>query len=96
MRKSFNEMPIVTYDTCERPDVGVGLRRQAGNDRGNILLRRFNSILAHMVSQINELCSEQITFSRLKLETMLTEAVEYDTHPLEVFLQSLRVNYDIV
>ena len=83
MREFFNEMPIVTYDTCERPDVSVGLRRRAGNDRGNILLRRFNSILAHMVSQINELHSEQITFSRLKFETMLTEAVKYDTHPLE-------------
>ena len=49
-----------------------------------------------MVSQINELRSEQITFSRLKFETMLIEAVKYDTHPLEVFLRSFRVNYDIV
>ena len=65
MCKSFNKMPVVTHNTCKRSDVSVGLRRGAGNDGGDILLRRFNSILAHMMSQINELCPEQITLSRL-------------------------------
>ena len=58
MGESFNEMPIMTHDTCKRTDVSVGLRRQTSNNGGNILLRRFDSILAHMVSQINELRSK--------------------------------------
>ena len=49
-----------------------------------------------MMSQINELCPEQITLSRLKFEAVLTEAVKYDMHPLEMFFWSLRVDYDIV
>ena len=96
MCESFNEMPVMGHDTCKRLDVSVGLRRQAGNDRGNILLRRFNSILAHIVNQINELHSKQITLGRLKFETMLTETVKYDMHPLEVLLWGLRVDYDII
>ena len=96
MCEPLNEMPIVTYNAHKRPDVSVGLWRRTGNDGGNILLRRFNSILAHMVSQIDKFCSKQITFSRLKFETMLKEVVKHNAHPLEVFLQSLRVNYDII
>ena len=86
----------MTHNTRKRPDVSVGLRRQTGNDGGNILLSSFNSILADRVSQINELCSKQITLSRLKFETMLMEAVKYDAHPLEMFLRGLRVDYDII
>ena len=86
----------MTHDTSKRSDVCVGLRRRAGNDGGNILLRRFNSIFAHMMSQINELRPEQITLSRLKFEAMLREVVKYDVHPLEMFLWSLRVDYDII
>ena len=76
-------MPVVTHNTHKGLDVSVGLRKSAGNDGGDILLRRFNSILAHMVNQINELHPKQITLSRLKFETMLMEAVKYDTDPLE-------------
>ena len=82
MCESFNEMPVVTHDTRKGLDVSVGLRRRAGNNGGDILLRRFNSILAHMMSQINELHPKQITLSRLEFEAMLTEVVKYDTHPL--------------
>ena len=96
MCESLNEVPVVTHDTNKRSDVSVGLRRQAGNNGGNILLRRFNSILAHMMSQIDELHPEQITLSRLKFEAMLMEVVKYDAHPLEMFFWSLRVDYDIV
>ena len=49
-----------------------------------------------MMNQINELCPEQITLSRLKFEAMLAQAVKYNAHPLEMFLWSLRVDYDIV
>ena len=96
MCKSFNKTPVVTHNTHKRSDVSVGLRRQAGNDGGDILLRRFNSILAHMMSQINELHPKQITLSRLKFEAMLTEVVKYNAHSLELFFWSLRVDYDIV
>ena len=96
MCESFNERPIVTHDTHRRSDVSVGLKRRTGNNGGDILLRRFNSILIHMVSQINEFHSKQITLSGLKFDTMLKEAVKYDVHPLEVFLWSFRVNYDII
>ena len=78
MHKSFNEVPVVTHDTSKRSDVSVGLRRRAGNDGGDILLRRFNSIFAYMMSQINELHPEQITLSRLKFEAMFMEAVKYN------------------
>ena len=94
--ESFNKMPLVTHDIHKGSDVSVGLGRQAGNDGGDIFLRRFNSILVHMMSQINELHPEQITLSRLKFEAVLTEAVKYDTHPLEMFFWSLRVDYDII
>ena len=96
MCKSFNEASVMTHNTSKRSDVSVGLRRQAGNDGGNILLRRFNPIFAHMMSQINELRPKQITLSRLKFETMLSEAVKYDVHPLEMFLWGLRIDYDII
>ena len=96
MWESFNEMPVVTHNTRKGSDVSVGLRRRAGNDGGDILLRGFNSILAHMMGQINELRPKQITLSRLKFEAMLAEVVKYDTHPLEMLLWSLRVDYDII
>ena len=80
MCESFNKTPVVTHDTRKRSDVSVGLRRRAGKDGGDVLLRRFNSILAHMMSQINELRPEQITLSRLKFEAILTEVVKYDVH----------------
>ena len=49
-----------------------------------------------MMNQINELRPKQITLSRLEFEAMLTEAVKYDMHPLEMLLWSLRVDYDII
>ena len=57
MRESFNETPIVTYDTSERPDVSVGLRRRAGNDRGG----RFYGCLI-----VKRRCGSQV---RLRLYT---------------------------
>ena len=96
MHESFNEAPVVAHDSSKRSDVSEGLRRQAGNDGGDILLRRFNSILAHMMSQVDELHPEQITLSRLKFEAMLMEAIKHDVHPLEMFFCSLVVDYDII
>ena len=96
MCESFNKMPVVTHGTHKGLDVSVGLGREAGNDGGDILLRRFNFILVHMMSQINELHPEQITLSRLKFEAMLTEAVKYNMHLLEMFFWGLRVDYDII
>ena len=86
----------MTHDSSKGPDVRVGLSRGACDNGGQVFLRGLNSILAHMMSQINELHPEQVTLGRLKFEAVLLEAVEYDSHPLEMLLWSLGVDYDIV
>ena len=48
------------------------------------------------MDQLDEFHPEQVTLSRLKFEAMLSEAVKYDTHPLEMFFWGLRVDYDII
>ena len=49
-----------------------------------------------MMSQVNELCSKQVTLGRLEFKTMFSEVVEYDLHPLEMLFWSLGIDYDII
>ena len=83
MCKSFNEASVMTYNSSKGPDVSVGLRRGACNNGGHVFLGGLNSILAHVINQINELRPEQVTLGRLKFEAVLSEAVKYGPHPLE-------------
>ena len=96
MCKSFNEVSVMTHNSSKGLDVSVGLRRGACDNGGHVFLRGLNSILAHVMSQINELCPEQVTLGRLKFEAVLSEAVKYDPHLLEMLLWSLGVDYDII
>ena len=88
--------PIMTHCSCEGANVSEGLRDQALQDGGHILMRWFDSIITDMMSQVNDLRFKQITLGRFQLEAMFPEAFKNYLHPLQMLFWVFGVNYHII
>ena len=92
----FNEMSIMTHQANKRLNFGVSVWRWTLSNGFQVLLGREDSSLAHMKSQVIDLCSEHVTFGWLQFETMLTKAVKNYTHPFQMFFFCPREDYYII
>ena len=79
-------MSIMTHQANERLNFGLSVWRWTLSNGFQVILGREDSFLAHMMSQVIDLCFEHITFGWLQFETMLMEAVKNYTHPFQMFL----------
>ena len=69
-------MPIMTHKANKRLNFGVSVQWRTLSNGFQVPLGREDSFLAHMMSQVIDLCFEHITFGWLQFENMLAKAVE--------------------
>ena len=89
-------MPLMTHNANKRLNFGISVWRWTLSNGFQVLLGREDSFLAHIMSQVIDLCFEHITFGWLQFETMLLKVVENYTHPFQMFLLCLREDYYII
>ena len=86
----------MTYQANKGLHFGVSVWRRTLSNRFQVLLRWKNLFLAHMMSQIVDLGFKHITLGRLQLEAVLSKAIKYNSHSLQMLFRHLRENYHVI